>query len=113
MKIKEQTKVYNENQRLLKSLQQDNEKWEKRLEDVQGKAKEVSDEKKTLQDSLGAALLCHKDLEKEASEITSEVVYAYGVYFDRTKEKVLFRLLDLDLSLLDFLKVVQDGVLVD
>lgn len=47
------------------------------------------------------------------SELNDEVVSASGVYFKISKVQILFLYPDMDLSLLDFLKVMWDGALVD
>lgn len=75
--------------------------------------KEVSAEKNSLQYFLNVDLLCHKYLEKDVSELTDEDVSASDVYFEHANEQVLFLYPNLDLNLPDFLKVVQDGALVD
>lgn len=81
--------------------------------DLKGKAKEISAEKESLQRSLDAALLPEKDFEKVVSELTDEVVSTSNVYLECTKEKALFLYPNMDLSPLDFLKVVRSGELVD
>lgn len=75
--------------------------------------KEVSAEKNSLQYFLNVDLLCHKYLEKDVSELTDEDVSASDVYFEHANEQVLFLYPNLDLNLPGFLKVVQDGALVD
>ncbi|KAL5055431.1 hypothetical protein RYX36_036113 [Vicia faba] len=70
----------------MESLQQDEEKRGKRLEDAQAKAREIAVEKKALYDSLDAVLLCQTDLGKKVSDLNKEVVSAVGVYFKRTIE---------------------------
>lgn len=83
------------------------------LEDSQAEAMEVSAEKKSLQDSLNAILHSQKDLEKEISDLTNEVVSAADVSFEWAKGKVLFLYPTLDMVLLDPFKFVKGGVMVD
>ncbi|CAI8612569.1 unnamed protein product [Vicia faba] len=85
--------AYNDIQMLLKSIQQNENKWEKRFVDVQSKEKE--------------------GLKKDVSELISDVVSASDVYFEHAKEQVLFLYPNLDLSLLEFLKVVRDSDFLD
>lgn len=87
VKLQESTKAYNERQRLLQSLQQDEKKLGKRLEDAYAMAMEIFTEKKSLHDSLDAVLLFHKGLHKEVSNFTDEVVsvLAYNLIVPRSK----------------------------
>lgn len=80
---------------------------------VGGKAKEISVEKESLQESMDVTFLCQKELDKEVWELTNEGLYTSGVYFEISKEEFLFLYLDLDLSFMEFLKVVHGGNLVD
>lgn len=73
-RLQEKTKAYNESQWLLQSFWQGEEKWEKRLEDGQAKAKDISIEKKYLQDTLDTVFLHQKGLENEVSDLTDELV---------------------------------------
>ncbi|KAI5430909.1 hypothetical protein KIW84_035159 [Lathyrus oleraceus] len=95
------------------SLYKDEEKWGKSLKDAHAKAKEIFVEKKYLQDSLDALLLRQKDLENDVSDLKDEVLSAAGVYFEWSKEQVLFLYPNLDLSPLDPFKAVKGGAIVD
>lgn len=81
--------------------------------DVKGKAEEIYNNKKSLYESLNATLLFQQALEAEVLELTDEVMSTYGVYFERFKEKIYLLCPTLNLSQMDFLKVVCDGELVD
>lgn len=113
VKLKEYMDAFNESQRLLHSLQQDEKKCEKILVDVHTEEKKVFVERDSLQDSLNVTLLRKKDLDKDVPELTDEVVSASGVYFKCSKEQVPFLYPNLDFSLLDFQKVMREGGLVD
>lgn len=62
---------------------------------------------------MDVVLLRQKDLEKEVSNLTNELVPTAWKSFERAKEQVLFLYHALDLSLLDPLKVVRGEVMVD
>lgn len=83
------------------------------MKDAHAKAKEIFVEKKYLQDSLDALLLRQKDLENDVSDLKDEVLSAAGVYFEWSKEQVLFLYPNLDLSPLDPFKAVKGGAIVD
>lgn len=58
--------------------------------------------------------LHQKELEKEVTNLTHEVVYTSDIYFGRVKEHVSLLYSNLDLrSQMDFIKVVCGGHLVD
>lgn len=89
--------------------------------DVNATIEDISNNKKSLQESLDVILLRQKELEAELeveleaepSKLTGEVVSNSGFYFERAKKQVSFLYSQLDLSMMDFFKVVCDGQLVD
>lgn len=54
-----------------------------------------------------------KELEEEVSNLADELVLTSSVYFERTRGQITFLYPLLDLSKLDFLKVICNGQLVD
>ncbi|CAI8589380.1 unnamed protein product [Vicia faba] len=65
------------------------------------------------QGKFDKVILRQKELEKEVSDLTDELVPVVSVSFKRAKEEVIFLYPPLDLSLLDPFKVVKGGVMVD
>lgn len=79
------------------------------MEDVKAKTKEISTEKVSLQKSLNDALLIENELDKEVSKFTDKAVSTSGVYFEHSREKVLF-LYHTWIRAHEFLKVIREGV---
>lgn len=113
IKFKKWVDGYNESQGLLEALQKDKETWEEKLVNMKAKVIEITAKEKILQDSLDIALFSKKNLEREVSELTGELVSTYAMYFERAKEQVSFFYPILDLRKLDFLKFFYDSQLVD
>ena len=65
--------------------------------------------KNTWKKYLDITLLRQKEIEKEVSKLTNEVVSTSDVYFKCAKEQVSFLYPNMDLSQIDFLKVVYGG----
>lgn len=82
------------------------------MENVKAKAKEISNEKESMQKFQDASLLREKELKKEVSDLTDEGVSTYGVYFKCAKEQTFFLYPNMDLSHVEFLKVVHGNKLV-
>lgn len=59
------------------------------------------------------ALLYQQKIMTKVSKLNNEVVYTSDIYFERAKEQVSFLYPNLDLSQMEFLKVIYDGQLVD
>lgn len=58
--LQENTKAYNERQQLLKSLRGDEDKWGRKLDEAQARARDISTNKKYVHDSLDAFSFINK-----------------------------------------------------
>lgn len=67
----------------------------------------------TLQKPIDVALLLQKELEKEVSNLTDKAMSISDFYFVRSRENILFFYHNMDLSPMNFLKVVHGSKLVD
>lgn len=105
--------AYNESHRMMWVLNKDTEKREEKKKDLEAKVKEISVEKESLQVSIDAALLHQEDLVKAMSNLSDEKMCTYGVNFECTVEHIFFLYPNLDLSQIDFLKIVYGRDLVD
>lgn len=66
--------AYNESQRLLKALKKDKYIWQGKLVNVKVKDEEISNNEKSLQESLNVALLRQQVLGAEVLKLTDKVV---------------------------------------
>lgn len=66
-----------------------------------------------LEEVFGSHHLFQKELEEEVSDLNDDLLATFGIYFEWVREHVSFFYLQLNLSKLDFLKVICVGHLVD
>lgn len=89
-KLKKYEDGYSEIQRLLEDLEKDKDSWEKKIMNVEVKAKEISAKKKPLRISPEDAFRSKEELGDEVLDLRGELVLIASVYFERAREQVSF-----------------------
>ncbi|KAL5053983.1 hypothetical protein RYX36_034665 [Vicia faba] len=77
---------YTKSQNLLKALQKDKDTWEKNLAVFETKSTKIASKEKSRRMSFEEAIRSKKELKKEVSNLTNELVSTSGVYFEHVRE---------------------------
>lgn len=96
---------YSQIQKLLEAMQNDNESWERKLVIMETKANELISKEESLRTYLEDVIRSKQELDGEVSDLKDELVLIYGTYFVCVKEYVSLFYLQLNLGMLDVLKL--------
>lgn len=96
---------YSQIQKLLEAMQKDNESWERKLVIMETKANELISKEESLMTYLEDVIRYKQELDGEVSDLKDELVLIYGTYFVCVKEYVSLFYPQLNLGMLDVLKL--------